>query len=278
MTSSRHTIEHHYTTSNLLERIFGALVMAGKDPFALTIDDLAAIDEFHTGGRNATVELAELANPQSSDRVLDVGCGLGGSARFLASQFGCRVTGIDLTPEYIKVATRLTELVGLNHKVAFLTESALQLPFDDESFDVVWTEHAQMNVQDKRAMYMETSRVLRPGGRFVFHDVFTLDEVRLPTFPLPWANTSQISFLCTAGQMEHHLHSAGLNIQCLEHKSEEAIPGFQAAIRQFASGSPPPLGIHVLMGNSACEKITNYLTSLENGTTTVAMGLAIKPK
>ncbi len=277
MKDSDRSIKKQYGTDNLLERIFGALVMSGKDPFSLTVDDLAAVDQFHTRGRNSTIELSELAKPQSTERVLDVGCGIGGSARYLANTFDCRVTGIDLTPEYIKVAKRLTDLVNLDQKqVDFFTESATSMSFDDESFDIVWTEHAQMNVPDKRAFYHEIARVLKPGGRLVFHDVFRTEDGITPAFPLPWADHPSISFLITPKDAGRHIHSSGLRLKSIQPRSEESTLAFEKALARIETGEPHPLGLHLLMGSNTHEKIANHLQNLKNKTTAVAMGLAIK--
>lgn len=268
------SIEKHYSSDNLLERIFGALVMEGKDPFSVTADDLAAIDEFHSRGRKSTVELAGLADPKSTDRVLDVGCGIGGSVRFLGHEFGCRVIGIDLTAEYIKVAEKLTELVGMGQHCTYVLGSATDLPFDDESFDLVWTEHAQMNIQDKASMYREIARVLKPQGCLAFHDIFA--GANQPVFPLPWAEDDSISFLCTEDEARQMIRNNGLQLNCWESKIDESLLAFENAAGKLESGQTPPLGIHLLMGETARDKIGNYLKSMHGGAITIAMGVAIK--
>ncbi|HEX6363657.1 MAG TPA: methyltransferase domain-containing protein, partial [Albitalea sp.] len=152
----------HYGRPDLLDAIDAALRAAGKDPDRLTPPDLAPVDEFHLRGREATLELARLAQPAHGERAVDVGCGLGGSARHLAHAHGCRVTGVDLTPEYIQLARTLTRRVGLDATVDFRVANALEMPFPDAAFDLAWTEHVQMNIADKRAFYGEIARVLAP--------------------------------------------------------------------------------------------------------------------
>ena len=267
-------IERHYTTDNLLERIFGALVMTGRDPFSLTVDDLASVDQFHSRGRQSTEELAQLAQPAEDDRVLDVGCGLGGSVRFLAHRFGCRVCGVDLTTEYIRVAEKLTELVGLAHRCSWVVGSATDLPFDNDSFDIVWTEHAQMNIEDKSAMYRELARVLKPHGRLVFHDIFAGNTPII--YPVPWAENAAISFLCTEQDARHLIASARLQLEVWENKDQQSIEAFSTAVKQLESDESPALGVHLLMGDNARTKIENYLKNLKAGAITVAMGVAIK--
>ncbi len=105
-------VDKHYGFGGIMEKIEAGLNLASKDVNSLTVDDLAPIDEFHTRGRESTLEVAELGNLKASDLVLDVGCGLGGTARYLAKQYKCKVVGIDLTEEYIFVGKKLTELVG----------------------------------------------------------------------------------------------------------------------------------------------------------------------
>ena len=146
-------VEKYYGLGGIMEKIEAGLHLAGKDVNSLTVDDLAPIDEFHTRGRESTLEVAELANLKASDLVLDVGCGLGGTARYLAEQFKCNVAGIDLTEEFISVAKKLTELVGLSNRVELRHGSALEIPYENERFDIVWTEHVQMNIADKSRFY-----------------------------------------------------------------------------------------------------------------------------
>ena len=269
-----HPIENQYHADDLLERIFGALVVCGKNPYQLTVDDLAPVDEFHSRGRQSSEELALLVEPTPHDRVLDVGCGLGGSARFLAQKFGCRVLGLDLTPEYIRVARRLTELVKLDDRCSWVVGDGVALPFEDQSFDIVWSEHAQMNIPDKPLLYREIARVLKPAGRFAFHDVFA--GAASPTFPLPWANKASLSFLVDQQQARQFLTAAGLQPVVWEQKDAQSVTAFQRSIKKAESGPMPPLGLHLLMGETAKQKMTNYLKSLQENSVTVAMGVAIR--
>ena len=266
-------IDQHYGFGGIMEKIEAALDLAGKDVGSLKVDDLAPIDEFHTRGRESTLEVAELANVQASDLVLDVGCGLGGTARHLVEIYNCHVTGIDLTDEYISVGKKLTDLVGLSDQVELHQGSALELPFDDAHFDIVWTEHVQMNIADKKQFYSEIARVLKPGGRFVFHDVFrgTGDS---PFYPLPWAEHESFSFLATEEEARTVFDQVGLSIDQWHVKIQESLEFFKIVITKIEADGPPPLGIHLLMGDNARDKLQNYIRNLTEDRVSVAMGLA----
>jgi len=140
MSQSAQAVADHYKKRALGDVILAALKATGKDIEQLTPDDLAPVDEFHAGGRNATVRLAQLAGVTGSERVLDVGCGIGGPSRYLASTFGCRVTGLDLTPEFIALAGMLAQRTRLADKVSYRHGDALDMPFPDASFDLVFAE------------------------------------------------------------------------------------------------------------------------------------------
>ncbi|MFT5427059.1 MAG: ubiquinone/menaquinone biosynthesis C-methylase UbiE [Gammaproteobacteria bacterium] len=268
-------VDKHYGFGGIMEKIEVALNLAGKDVGSLSVDDLAPIDEFHTRGRESTLEVAGMANLKPSDLVLDVGCGLGGTARHLVDHYQCNVVGVDLTEEYISVGKKLTDLVGLSDQVELHHGSALELPFEDESFDVVWTEHVQMNIADKHQFYSEIARVLKPGGRFLFHDVFrgTGDS---PFYPVPWAEKEPISFLATEVDARAVIEDVGLSIEQWNVKVEESLEFFIKVIAKIEADGPPPLGIHILMGDNAKDKLQNYIRNLSEDCTSVAMGLAHK--
>jgi len=275
MTQADSLVNKHYGFGGIKEQIKVGLNLAGKNIDALAVDDLAPIDEFHTRGRASTLELAEIVNLKNNDLILDVGCGLGGTARYLAEQYNCHVSGIDLTEEYISVGKWLTELVGLSDQVELHQGSALDIPFKNEKFDVVWTEHVQMNIADKYRFYSEIARVLKPGGRLLFHDIFRgLGEP--PFYPAPWAEDESISKLATEEEARATIEAAGLQVNQWVVKVQESIEFFKEVSVQIEADGPPPIGIHLLMGNNAREKLQNYVRNMSEDRLSVVMGMASK--
>lgn len=240
-------IDAHYGDDALGERLLAALRAAGLDPDHLRWQDLAPVDQFHTRGPEATLELARLAGLTPADHVLDVGGGIGGPARTLASTVGCRVTVLDLVESYCRVGAMLTARAGLTDRVAFRAGSALAMPLDDASADVAWTQHSSMNMDDKARLYGEVRRVVRPGGRFALHEMLA-GAAQPIHFPVPWAADPSISFLRSAGWTRDAIAGAGFRERVWRDVTEEtrAWLGEQAA--RAAAGPPPPLGLHVLLG------------------------------
>ncbi len=267
------SVEQHYTTAGLYERILNALQAAGKDLSTLTPNDLAAVDEFHTRGRQATEELARLADLRPGERLLDVGSGLGGTGRHLAVEFGCFVTGIDLTHEFVDTAAMLSNLVGLAERTSFRQASALDLPFPGASFDVVWTEHVQMNIADKERFYGEITRVLKPGGRFLFHDIFQ-GETGPVQFPVTWASDETMNYLVQAKDARSLLESLGLRAHHWEDVTERAL-AFNRQRAGHAAGAPPVLGTQLLMGADAPAKIRNAFRNIEEGRITLVQAVLV---
>ena len=268
-------VNKHYGITGILNSILDGLESSGKKLDSLEPNDLSPIDEFHTRGKESTIEIAGLAELQSHHNVLDVGCGLGGSARYIANEFGCSVVGIDLTDEYIDVANKLTEFVKLTEKVLFKQGSALELPFPSENFDVVWTEHTQMNISDKEKFYSELGRVLKPNGRLVFHDVF-FGDAKTPHYPTPWAEYDSISSLCTQEEARDAIQKSNLNVNRWEDKSKQSLEFFKSMIKKTETSGPPPLGFHLLMGKTAKTKLQNQIQNLEENRISIALGTALK--
>lgn len=275
MNSVREQVEHHYSKGRILDSILSALRETGKDLARLKPLDLAPVDEFHIRGREASVELARRASFKPGARVLDVGSGLGGSARYLAAEHQCQVTGIDLTQEYVDVASALAGMVGLSDRVVFRQASALDLPFDDGSFDVVWTQHVQMNIEHKKAFYGESARVLRTKGLLLFHDIFRGDGGPL-YYPVPWAEESSISFLSAPDEVSEILEESGFIIRDWVDTSELSLQWIVATMEKLKELGPPPLGSHLLMGDTAKTKIENAKRNLSEGRIVVYQACAEK--
>jgi len=267
-------IADHYSVADLEGRILSALEVSGADIDALTVEDLAPLDAFHIRGRIATEELAGQARIAKGQRVLDAGCGIGGTSRYLAAELGCTVTGVDLTEVYCEVATRLTERVGLAGQVDFRQGSVLDLPFEDGDFDVVWTEHVQMNIEDKAAFYAGLHRVLKPGGNLAFHDVFA-GPVGEPHFPVPWAPDASISHLIPVEALRDILASAGFSQVIWEDKTAASAEFFDNALRQMRKGGPPRPGLGLLM-EDAKTKFLNLFRSLKEGRVCVVQAVMKK--
>lgn len=277
MSASDSSVSEHYTKPELEEQILAALKAAGKDPDDLTVDDLAAVDEFHIRGRKATEELAQWAKIRSEHSLLDVGCGLGGTSRYLATAFGCDVVGLDLTEEYCRIARMLSARTGLMAKTVFHQGSALALPFADQSFDIVWTEHVQMNIADKAGFYSEITRVLKPGGQLVFHDIFSGANEDLQ-YPVPWAADESVSHLIAVEDLRSVLSSLEYIHVQWEDKTSESTAFFRTVVEQVQDKGWAPIGLHILMGDDAKTKFSNMLSNLEMNRVRVVQAVMTRGK
>ena len=252
-------VADHYTRGDLLERVDRALAEAGLDPDHLAPEQLAPLEDFHTLGRLATTSLAEVAAISGDDRVLDVGSGIGGPARFLAQHFGCEVVGIDLTQELVDVGVELNRRVGLEELVTLVQGNALEMPFDDASFDVTWTQHVTMNIEDKATLYRQMRRVTRPGGRIAFFDIMGGPGGDV-LYPVPWADDASVSFLEQPDRVRSWLEDVGYEIREWNDLTGPAVEFFRGVAAGAQAGPPPPLGPHVLIPNMAA-KAENLLRS-----------------
>jgi SAM-dependent methyltransferase len=268
-------ITKHYERADLGAVILSALEAAGKDIGHLTLDDLEPIDELHSRGRAATVDLARLLALNGHERILDVGCGIGGPSRYLAKTFDCHVTGLDLTPEFCRVATMLAERTRLASKVAYRHGDALAMPFVAQSFDVVWSQSLAMNIRDRQRLYGEIRRVLKPSGCFAFSDVVS-GFGGLPHFPVPWARDVSISFLLTPEATRHTIEAAGFRVQIFEDKTADALVRAQA--RSKVSGAPLALGLHIVLGHDGPTMLKNMARNYEEHRVCLVQGIAISPE
>ncbi len=242
MTDISNRVREQYSATNLTNRIKSALATIAPEGQMLTVEKLAPLDQFHTRGIVATAELATAAEIEPSTRVLDLGCGIGGPARYLASTFACKVTGVDLSPSFIDAATYLTERCGLSERVSFQVGDALQLPFEDAAFDAVFLQHVAINVADRAALYAETRRVLAPGGRLATFDL-VLREGGV-VYPTPWARDASSSFLLTEGDTRIVLEQARFKAVLWRDDTQTAIEWFKAV----AGSSPNGLNLGVVIG------------------------------
>ena len=254
-------VARHYGDSSIEEKILGALRSTGKDVEHLTTEDLAPVDEFHIGGRPATVEIAAAMKLTPGMHLLDVGCGIGGPARYFAAHHGARVSGIDLTPEFIDTARALSNRLHLEQLVSWHCGSALNLPFEEASFDGAYIFHVGMNIGDKARMFGEVRRVLKPGSVFAVYEVMRTGTGDL-SFPLPWAQTGETSFVESPEHYRELLQAAGFRITSERNRRDAALEFF-AAMRARAEGlAPSPLGLPLVMGPTAPMKIGNMIACL----------------
>lgn len=268
-------IQAHYGRSELAEVIFVALEQAGIDVRQLSLEALAPIDEFHIRGRAATLELAQAAGLRSTMHVLDIGSGIGGTARCLAKEFGCHVTGIDLTDEYCQLAAMLTAKVGLDGLIDYRQGDATNLPFEDNAFDVVWTEHVAMNIPDKRRFYGEMYRVLKPGGTLAIYDVLA-GAAGPVLFPVPWARTPETSFLVSPEELRQLLGDAGFTVSDWKDTTAEARVWFVNLAERIRRDGFPVLGFHLLMGHDFRAMAQNQGRNLEEGRISLGQVVAAK--
>lgn len=255
----------HYSHGALGEAIRAGLAALATTSKAEPIDLLAAVDEFHMGGRQATKTLAEALDIDPGHHVLDIGCGLGGTARFLASTYGCKVTGIDLTAEYVTVGNELNDEVGLAPQIDLTVANATDLPFANARFDRASLLHVGMNIADKEKLFQEAARVIKAGGYLGVYDVMRTNDLPI-TFPVAWAENETTSFVEPVDIYRAKLEAAGFRIVDIANRSDVALYFFEAIKKRLAEGGPPPLGLHIVMGSDARLKVSNMHVNVETGT------------
>jgi ubiquinone/menaquinone biosynthesis C-methylase UbiE len=268
-------LSRHYAPADVRTRLLAALRLAGKDPAALTADDLVPLDQFHVGGRPATAALARLAGVTGGLHVLDVGGGLGGSARTLAATTGCHVTVLDATAAYCAMGDELTRRLGLDARVSFVHAAAPPLPFRDGGFDAVWMQHCAMNVEDKPGLYAEAWRVLRPGGRLALHEIMAGAGGALH-FPVPWARDPALSFLESPEVVRGILARLGFEEIAWRDESAASLAWYRQRGPGQAS-APPVVGLHLLLGPDFGVMARNLLRNLEEGRLAIVMGVWQRP-
>ncbi len=255
----------HYTADHLLESIEAAVASIGKTTGDVTIEDLAPTDEFHVGSRPATQHLLNQLDFSAEDQILDVGCGLGGAARYIATEYGCHVTGIDLTQSFIDVGIQLNSWVGMNGGVTLRQANALAMPFEENAFDGATMLHVGMNIEDKFALFHEIYRVLRPGASLGVYDIMQIKAGDL-TYPVPWATESHISKVATPETYEEAIGQAGFEIGAKTVRLDYALEFFeQIRAKTSSNGGPPPFGLHLLMQESTPLKVKNMIDNFADG-------------
>jgi ubiquinone/menaquinone biosynthesis C-methylase UbiE len=265
-------VRDHYRATGLTERLRTTLLAFGPEDQRLSPERLAPLDQFHTRGLAATADLARMTEITSSDRVLDVGSGVGGPARFLAATYGCEVVGVDLSEPFTEAARYLTERTGQAEKVRFETGNALDLPFENDCFDAVFLQHVAMNIADRAGLYAEIQRALKPGGRFATFDI--LRAAGEPHYPVPWARTPETSCLLTERETRDAIEAAGFRMRAWHDDTDTAKAWFTQA---FAAGPPPAPNLGVVMGPEFPGLTGNLARSILEGRVRVLAAVFDKP-
>jgi ubiquinone/menaquinone biosynthesis C-methylase UbiE len=265
MSDAQSKIVEHYAKSGLLGRLEAALRADGADPSHPTIEALAPYDHFHGRGLEATEDMAALVTVRPTYNLLDVGSGLGGPARWFSKRFGCRVTGIDLTPEFCEVAEQLTRVLGLERRVRFLVGNALAMPFDDGTFEGAYSMFVSMNIADKAQLYREIHRVLKSGGWLVLSEIARGEDGDV-TYPMPWAATAAESFLTTADVTRKELVSAGFEVEQIKNDLQRTLDFGARSQAMVARGEKPPYRANVLIhGDVAAATLANVGRAYKDG-------------
>jgi SAM-dependent methyltransferase len=258
-------VARHYGKGGIEQKILGAMRQVGLDPAKVTAVDLAPVDEFHVGGLEATKELASQMELRPKMHLLDVGCGIGGPARYFSSEYGCKVTGVDLTEEFVQVARSLTRMTKLEGSATFEQASALKLPFEAGSFDGAYMIHVGMNLANKAGVFSEVRRVLKSAGLFAIFDFVRIRDGAI-LFPVPWSASEESSFVEDGKAYRDGLGAAGFRVDRERDRRASAIEFTEERIAKMAQGDPgAALGLQLLMGEQTPVMIRNILMMMKQG-------------
>jgi len=270
-------VARHYGTTGIAERVLAALREAQGPDAVVTVDTLAPLDQFHGRGPVATRELAALLRPQKGERLLDIGSGIGGPARWIAVKFDCHVTGVDLTPDFCEAAEALNTATGLADRVRILRGSALALPVPDGAFDAAYSQNVIMNIADKALFYREAFRALRPGGRLALANLCAGTGGE-PYYPVPWATTRGTSFLATPDEMRADLRAAGFEIADFRDTTAATVEAQRRQRERLVPGEAPPrVAADIILGPRSREMQRNTLRNTEEGRCAIVEALVRKP-
>jgi sarcosine/dimethylglycine N-methyltransferase len=265
-------VARHYSLGSPLEKVSAALDVLAPGGGPLSLEDLAGFDDFHTAGRMATERMAELLAPGPNDLVLDAGAGLGGPARYLAGRFGCRVIGLDLTPEFVSIGELLNERTGMADRVELRVGDITDTDLSDGAVDHCWTQHVAMNIADREALYREIRRVLRPGGRFALFDVVDGGGGDL-ILPVPWATKPEHSHLVAPDELRAQLETAGFRVDVWDDPTAEMVEILRAMLAGPPPGTEPPVLHPSLFIDDLPTKAASYFANMEQGRTALILGI-----
>ncbi len=274
--SNDKAIADHWATGDIYARIVAAVAQTSKSLDALTVQDLAPVDHFHARGFPATVELGDRLPIHANHHLLDIGCGLGGPARYFAQRFHCRVSGVDITQPFVEAANKLTQLLAMEDLVTIEHGNGHHLPYADSMFDGAYTQHVTMNVADRAQFFAEAYRVLKPGAFFALTE-HGLGPIGEPYYPLPWSEDGRGSYLVSPMETRELLEAAGFVDIVAEDTHAKYLAAYQQALDMAARGALPPLGVHILTGVTGLQKMQNAVRNIEEGRTSPVQVVCRKP-
>lgn len=247
--------------NDLVNRILDTLRKVGRNPDKLSPGDLAEVGELHIRGRQSTLELARSAGLEKGMDVLDIGCGIGVPAFVMAREFNCKVTGIDIKESFCEIAEAFSKRMNLQDEVQIHSADALDMPFEDGSFDVVWLQHMGMTIRDKDRLFAEISRVLRPSGRLAMYEVCLGSQTDM-VFPVPWAFGPEQNFLLKPDELREKLKETGFAIRDWQDDSDLCITSGKQYMKKARESGPPPLHQGLVIGPEFGLMAKNYLLNL----------------